>query len=172
MRGVAFGAGTHALHVTLGGQHVRRSPMPLLVAPGGLAMRGGSVSIHACEAGFVSITALGRDLFGNDCASAPHAVGAALLPAEGAGAALSAALRPKARAGGTRSEQAAAAAAAAAAEEDEDEGEEEEEDEEEEEEGEGRRKGGVAREAAGVRRMRATLLHLFGTAQVRFRVTV
>ena len=110
--------------------------MPLLVAPGGLAMRGGSVSIHACEAGFVSITALGRDLFGNDCASAPHAVGAALLPAEGAGAALSAALRPKARAGGTRSEQ-AAAAAAAAAEEDEDEGEEEEEDEEEEEEGAG-----------------------------------
>ena len=31
MRGVAFNAGAHSLQVTLGGQHVRHSPMSLLV---------------------------------------------------------------------------------------------------------------------------------------------
>jgi len=34
VRGVAFDAGAHSLQVTLGGQHVRHSPMSLLVRDG------------------------------------------------------------------------------------------------------------------------------------------
>jgi hypothetical protein len=86
-----------------------------------------------------------------------------LLPSEvGAHAALSAALRPQGRAAGMRSQQLAAAEGEQQPEE-----EEEEDDDDDEEEGP-RRKGGAARrEAAGVRRMRATLLRLFGTEQER-----
>ena len=88
-----------------------------------------------------------------------------MLPsAVGAQAALSAALRPQGRAAGMRSQQLAAAEGEQRREEEEEE-EEEEEDDDDEEEGP-RRKGGAARrEAAGVRRMRATLLRLFGTEQ-------
>ena len=131
--------------------------------PGRPAIRRGSVGILACEAGNVAITALGRDVFGNDCASVPPAVGAALLPGEAAAeAALSAALRPKVRLGstnpnpnpnpnpypdpnpnrpkgraaGTRSQQLAPA---------EGEEEEEEDDDDDEDEEAPRRKGGAAR---------------------------
>ena len=78
IRAIAFAAEAHTLNVTYGGVAVRRSPRQIAVVAGPLDLRHVTTTIHACEAGRVSITAVARDVYGNE--SGAKLLGAAIVP--------------------------------------------------------------------------------------------
>lgn len=78
VRAVAFCAEPHTLHVSYNGVAIRRSPRPLTVCPGPLDLRHVTSVVDAGEAGRVAITAIARDVFGNEVGA--NLLGAAILP--------------------------------------------------------------------------------------------